>query len=119
MSAIREQINEQLDLLPEAVQRQVLNFTTFLLRQHKLEVEGEFTPKCPFCSQELIEKRTTYIADMDTCIVIVRDVPSFVCERCGEPYYTPHVADRLKEIVDAAKAAVIELAVVRYSEKST
>lgn len=69
------------------------------------------------CSHKMTEKRTNYIADLETCIVIVRGVPSFVCEECQETYYATSVAKRLEEIVEAAKAAMTEIAVVHYSEK--
>lgn len=61
-----------------------------------------------------MEKQTNYIADLETCIVIVRGVPSFVCEKCQETYYATSVAKRLEEIVEAA---MTEIAVVHDTER--
>ena len=73
--------------------------------------------KCALCSHERMEKQTNYIADLETCIIIVRGVPSFVREKCQETYCATSVAKRLEEIVEAARAAMTEIAVVHYTER--
>ena len=40
--------------------------------------------KCFMCKGSLENKLINFIADMGTCIIIVKDVPSQVCTQCGE-----------------------------------
>lgn len=44
---------------------------------------------CTFCKGDLHAALTTFTIDLDSCIVIIRNVPSQVCTQCGEPYYSP------------------------------
>jgi hypothetical protein len=53
--------------------------------------------------------------DLDNCIVIVKNVPSQVCEQCGEVSYSDDVARRLETIVADARGALTEIAIVHYS----
>ena len=43
---------------------------------------------CTFCKGDLHAALTTFTIDLDSCIVIIRNVPSQVCTQCGEPYYS-------------------------------
>lgn len=72
---------------------------------------------CFMCKGTLENKRTNFIADMETCIIIVKDVPSQVCTQCGEVSYSNEVAEHLEKIVNKMKDAMTEIAVVHYSDK--
>ena len=50
--------------------------------------------KCYHCAVEADAKKTNHIVDMDDCIIIVRQVPSYVCPKCGEVMYTASVAKK-------------------------
>ncbi|MFI3206949.1 MAG: type II toxin-antitoxin system MqsA family antitoxin [Clostridia bacterium] len=64
----------------------------------------------------LKEQLKNYIADLDDCVIIVKHVPSLVCEQCGEAYYTDEVATQLEKIVDTMEKFVKEVAIVEYSK---
>ena len=74
---------------------------------------------CFMCKGSAQEGFSTFTADMNGCIVIVKNVPSHVCSQCGEFSYSNEVAEQLqkivKSIIDSASA---EIAVVSYSEKA-
>jgi len=73
---------------------------------------------CFMCSGKLENKLTTFMADLNHCIVIIKNVPSQVCSQCGEVSYSDSVARQLEAIVNAIKANTItEIAVVNYAEK--
>ena len=40
--------------------------------------------ECFMCKGNLENKLTTFMVDLDSCIVIVKNVPSQVCSQCGE-----------------------------------
>ncbi len=70
--------------------------------------------KCFYCKGELEEKLTTFMVEIDTGIVIVKNVPSLVCKQCGEASYDSKTAKRLEQIVQAIQKNVAEIAVVNY-----
>lgn len=72
---------------------------------------------CFMCKGILEDKLTNFIADLENCIIIVKDVPSQVCTQCGEVSYSNDVAKRLEEIINITKNALTEIAVVHYSDK--
>ena len=51
---------------------------------------------CPLCGAELSPGRITFSADLGTGVLVVRNVPATVCDRCGS------------EWLDDATAAEIE-----------
>lgn len=64
----------------------------------------------------LKEEIKTYVANLDTCVIIVKNVPSLVCQQCGDVYYTNDVMKRLEKIVDTMEKLVKEVAIVEYSQ---
>ena len=79
----------------------------------------EETMTCFMCKGGVQEGFSTFTADMDGCIVVVKNVPSRVCGQCGEASYSNEVAERLQKIVKSITvSASAEIAVVSYSEKA-
>lgn len=74
--------------------------------------------KCFMCKGNLEDKLTTYMIDLGNCIVIVKKVPSQVCDQCGEISYSHDVALQLEKIVNTMKTALTEIAVINYTEKT-
>ncbi|MCL2815818.1 MAG: type II toxin-antitoxin system MqsA family antitoxin [Oscillospiraceae bacterium] len=72
---------------------------------------------CFLCKGRIEDKPTTFMVDLDNCIVIVKNVPSQVCCQCGETSYSNDVAHALEKIVNDMRQAVTEIAVVNYSVK--
>jgi YgiT-type zinc finger domain-containing protein len=67
------------------------------------------------CKGTLEDKQTTFMVDAESCIVIVKNVPSQVCSQCGETSYADDVAARLEHIVHEARNAMLEISVISYS----
>ena len=67
------------------------------------------------CKGNLEDKLTNFIADLGNCIIIVKDVPTQVCSKCGEVSYSNDVALQLEKIINKTKSTLTEIAVVRYS----
>jgi len=74
---------------------------------------------CFMCKGKVREGFSTFTADMGGCIIVIKNVPSRVCEQCGESSYSDEVARRLEQIVhNLTGSAAAEIAVVSYSEKA-
>jgi YgiT-type zinc finger domain-containing protein len=72
--------------------------------------------KCSLCKGNIVDGFTTYMVDLDSCIVIVKKVPCHECAQCGEASFTLDVAERLEQIVDSLKDSATEVAIVKYTD---
>ena len=74
---------------------------------------------CFMCKGTVQDGFSTFTTDMGGCVVVIKNVPSFVCGQCGETSYNSEVAQRLEQIVKNITGSVsAEVAVVSYSEKA-
>jgi len=74
---------------------------------------------CFMCKGTVRDGFSTFTTDMGGCVVVIKNVPSFVCGQCGETSYNSEVAQRLEQIVKNITGSVsAEVAVVSYSEKA-
>ena len=69
---------------------------------------------CFMCRGDMENKLTTFMVEVDGCIIIVRGVPSHVCTQCGEVSYDTDVVMRLEKIVDNLKKSAMEIVVSSY-----
>jgi len=69
------------------------------------------------CKGDMISKNTNYILDLDGSIIIIKNVPSLVCNQCGEVFYENEVMKRIEKIIDLFRNALTEIAVVNYDDK--
>jgi YgiT-type zinc finger domain-containing protein len=74
---------------------------------------------CFMCKGTVRDGFSTFTTDMGGCVVVIKNVPSFVCGQCGETSYNSEVAQRLEQIVKNITGSVsAEVAVVSYSDKA-
>ena len=71
---------------------------------------------CFMCKGRLEDKTTTFMADLQNCIVIVKNVPSQVCRQCGEASYENDVARKLEKIINDMQQVITEVAIVNYPD---
>ena len=70
--------------------------------------------QCTFCKGTTKEGLSTFTADLEDCIVIIRNVPSHICEQCGETYYSTEVMQQVYRIVQSVRDTMSEVTVVNY-----
>lgn len=64
----------------------------------KRSLEGE---RCDFCEIGILEsKRVREVYRKNSDMVIIDDVPAFVCNHCGERYYLSEVSKKMREIAE-------------------
>ena len=73
--------------------------------------------KCISCGVKTTPGITTDVTDLENCLVIVRNVPCYKCSECDEIIYTANVVKQLDKIVEAAKQAMNEIAIIDYNHK--
>ena len=69
------------------------------------------------CKGKLEEKNTTFMVELDNCIIIIKNVPSLVCKQCGEVSYSNEVSKQLEKLVNAVRNSITEITIINYSEK--
>lgn len=59
---------------------------------------------------------TTHVAELEKCIVIIRNVPCMKCSQCGETVYSGDVIQKIEEILNKCENAMTEVAIVNYKD---
>ncbi len=71
---------------------------------------------CIYCKGTLKQSTTSHFVDLKNCMVIIKNVPCYECEQCGEVFFSDEVTQHLDNIVKAVGNLMTEIAVVEYSE---
>jgi YgiT-type zinc finger domain-containing protein len=64
---------------------------------------SENVGRCPLCGAEKQPGTTTFAVDLKFGVVVVREVPAFVCAQCGDAWIDDPVAAKLESIVVEAR----------------
>jgi YgiT-type zinc finger domain-containing protein len=66
---------------------------------------------CPLCGGEKRPGTTTFAVDLKFGVVVVREVPAFICTQCGNAWIDDPVVAKLESIVAEArrKQALVEV----------
>ena len=70
---------------------------------------------CPLCAGKKKAGTTTFTADLDFGVVVVRKVPATVCGQCGADWIDDRVARQLEEIVNDARKRRLQVEVTTFS----
>ena len=55
--------------------------------------------RCSFCKGKMVEGKTEFVVRIGGEVLTIKDVPAYVCEECGEAYYTSDVSGKIDEIM--------------------
>lgn len=72
---------------------------------------------CFFCKGTMEEGTTTHFAELEHCMVIIKNVPCAKCKQCGETVYSGEVVERLEKIIEKVESIFTEIAIVNYNDK--
>ena len=75
---------------------------------------NEQRPQCAVCTLDghLVDELITETDDTRAVIVVVRQVPTQVCDRCGTTTLTDEVAEELARLADAQQGNAVSGTVV-------
>ena len=60
--------------------------------------------RCTFCKGTLQEGTTEFIARIGDAVIVIRDVPAYICDRCGEAYYTVETSRKIDAVMADARS---------------
>ena len=70
---------------------------------------------CPLCAGTKTLGTTTFTADLEFGVVVVRKVPATVCSQCGADWIDDRVAKQLEDIVNDARKKRLQVEVTSFS----
>lgn len=63
-------------------------------------------PQCIHCRAKLKSQPVTLVEQVEDKWVVLENVPAFVCDQCGETFYTPDAHDLVIRLVNGEVAPV-------------
>lgn len=72
--------------------------------------------QCSTCGGEKVKGTTTFTADLEFGVVVVRNVPATVCSQCGDDWISAETARTIDQIVEEAKEKQFQVEVVPYRQ---
>lgn len=68
--------------------------------------------KCPLCGGKIEYGTTTFTADIKTGVIVVRNVPAWVCTQCGEDWIENAMSIKLEDISNRARLQNTQLEMI-------
>ena len=67
--------------------------------------------RCPLCGGKKHPGTTMFAVDLKFGVVMIREVPAYVCTQCGDAWIDDPVAEKLEKIVAGARRrhAIVEV----------
>lgn len=54
---------------------------------------------CSFCRGKLEEGEMEFVARVESEVVVIKRVPAYVCENCGESYFTSETSRKIDKVM--------------------
>jgi YgiT-type zinc finger domain-containing protein len=77
---------------------------------------SEHVGRCPLCGGEKQLGTTTFAIDLTFGVMMVREVPAFVCTQCGDAWIEDPVAAKLESMVAEARRKQVLVEVMQWPQ---
>ena len=72
--------------------------------------------RCMSCKYgEMKEATTTYFAQLNSCYIIIENVPCLKCAQCGEEFLKASVAEKIDDILDSIEKIASKIFILDYA----
>ena len=55
--------------------------------------------RCSFCKGNLSKGKTEFVAKVGDEVISIKDVPAYICDNCGEGYFSLEISIKIDEIM--------------------
>ncbi len=55
--------------------------------------------KCDLCNGKLQKGKTEFVAKVGDKVVVIKGIPVYICEECGEAYFMPEISRKIDKIM--------------------
>ena len=71
--------------------------------------------RCIRCGQDLYASKTTEAIELKTGVLVIRNIPCYKCDECGEIHFSGDVVQQLEKIISEVEARYQEVTILDYS----
>ncbi len=68
--------------------------------------------KCLYCQSELKRGKATFTDSRNGYVIVLQDIPAWVCTQCGEPLFDPGAVAGIQDVLRAVDERVEKLRAV-------
>ena len=72
--------------------------------------------KCGRCGGEAVQSTTSEAIEIEFGLLVIRHIPCFKCQDCGEIFYTGAVAEKIEEIIETVKKLMQEITIIDFAK---
>ncbi len=55
--------------------------------------------RCSLCKGKLRKGKTEFTVKVGKEVISIKDVPAYVCQKCGESYFTPEISRKIDKVM--------------------
>jgi len=63
--------------------------------------------ECYYCKGMMVKGRTAYAINKNGYHLVIDDVPAWICQQCGEPYFEGEEVDAIQDVVKAVDSRIL------------
>ncbi len=63
--------------------------------------------QCSFCKGILKQGKTEFIVKINQEIVVIKDIPAYICDRCHESYFPPDSSRKIDHILESVRSGPV------------
>lgn len=73
--------------------------------------------KCMKCGKEAFKSTTTEAIELGFGVLVIRNIPCYICVECDEIFYTGDVTHKTEEITERVNQFIQEVALVDFEKE--
>ena len=70
-----------------------------------------------FCNGKLKNENALFVMELKECTIIIKNVPTQICDKCGGKSYSLEVSEKIEEIIRTVEDSITEITVINYPGK--
>lgn len=56
--------------------------------------------RCSYCKGNLKEGKTEFMVRVGEEVIIIKEIPAYICDQCGEVFFTPEISRKIDKIME-------------------
>lgn len=72
--------------------------------------------RCMRCEKEAYRCTTSEAVEMESGLLVIRNIPCYKCLECDDIDYTWDIAKKIEEVTDRVKLLMQELAIIDFNK---
>lgn len=56
--------------------------------------------RCSYCKGDLKPGKTEFMVRVGAEVIIIKEIPAYVCNQCGEVFFSPDISRKIDKIME-------------------